>query len=130
MAQLLVVDGKKIWLYDVDLEQVTVKPQKDAMGAAAGLFLDGSKQQLANDFAVTQNQEGALDIFELQATAKNANIQKMILRFDGKTLQSMDLYDQLGQVTAVTFKHIETNPTLSAKLFRFSPPAGVDVVEQ
>ena len=130
MEQLLIADGKKIWLYDVDLEQVTIKPQTDVMGAAAGLFLDDDSTRLAHDFQVTREQQGSLDVFQLQATSKQANIQRMTLRFEGTVLLGMDLYDQLGQRTEVSFKHIKTNPSLSASLFHFSPPSGVDVVEQ
>jgi outer membrane lipoprotein carrier protein len=130
MEQLLIADGEKIWLYDVDLEQVTIKPQTGVMGAAAGLFLDDDSKRLAHDFQVTQEQQDLLDVFQLQAISKQANIQRMTLRFEGAELRGMDLYDQLGQRTTVNFKQIETNPTLSASLFRFSPPSGVDVVEQ
>ncbi|MCH9755676.1 MAG: outer membrane lipoprotein chaperone LolA [Gammaproteobacteria bacterium] len=130
MKQLLVADGEKFWLYDVDLEQVTVRPQTEVMGAAAGLFLGDSRARFVHDFKVTEVHEDKMDVFKLQATAKQANIQRMALWFEGTQLKRMDLYDQLGQRTAIHFKKVKNNVALSPKLFRFSPPAGVDVVEQ
>jgi len=130
MEQLLIADGKKIWLYDVDLEQVTVKQQTESMGSAAGLFLSDDKSGLVRDFHVTSEHQDEAEIFQLKAKAKQANIQRVTLRFEGEQLESMDLYDQLGQHTAVHFQKIKMNMTLPEKRFHFSPPAGVDVVEQ
>jgi outer membrane lipoprotein carrier protein len=130
MAQILVADGTKVWLYDVLLEQVTVKPQTETMGAAAGLFLNDDKARFVHDFEVEQQEKNKQLIFDLHARSKQANIQRMTLRFKQDALASMDLYDQLGQRTVVAFEEVNINPTLSENLFRFTPPPGVDVVEQ
>ena len=130
MEQLVIADGKKIWIYDVDLEQVTVKKQTESMGSAAGLFLSEDRTHLAHDFHVVSDQQGETEVFNLKAQAKQANIQRVMLRFEGARLDRMDLYDQLGQHTVVDFQHVKTNIALSSKLFQFSPPTGVDVVEQ
>jgi len=130
MEQLLIADGKKIWMYDVDLEQVTVKPQTESMGAAAGLFLSENKVNLTSDFSVKYEREGKQEVFTLKARGKQANIQRMILRFAGDALESMELYDQLGQRTAVRFNQAKINVILPEHLFQFTPPEGVDVVQQ
>ncbi len=130
MQQLLVADGKKFWVYDVDLEQVTVRPQKEIIGAAAGLFLGDDRTRFFKDFTVTEAEKDGTDVFQLAATSKSANIPRMTLRFKAFKLMGMDLYDQLGQKTAIRFQEVQTNVALSPKLFSFSPPAGVDVVEQ
>ena len=130
MEQILIADGKKIWIYDVDLEQVTVKKQTESMEAAAALFLSDDKSRLLSDFYVEFKHEGKAEIFTLKAHAKQANIQRITLRFDAVCLASMDLYDQLGQHTAVRFYKAKINTPLSEKLFQFTPPVGVDVVEQ
>jgi outer membrane lipoprotein carrier protein len=127
MEQLLIADGKTFWLYDVDLEQVTVRPQSKISGAAAGLFLGDDKAGFLKAFEVTEKKT---NLFKLKATEKQANIQQMQLQFEGEALASMTLYDQLGQRTVMRFKQVKNNTTLPAKLFRFSPPAGVDVVKQ
>lgn len=130
MEQLLVADGKKIWMYDVDLEQVTVRPQTESMGAAAGLFLSDNKADFISDFSVKSERNGKQDVFTLKARGKQANIQRMILRFAGDALESMDLYDQLGQRTAVRFNQAKINVVLPEHLFQFTPPEGVDMVQQ
>ena len=130
MAQLLVADGQKFWLYDVDLEQVTVRPQAELEGAAAGLFLGDNRARFFHDFHVKKTQKDKVEEFLLEATEKQANIQRMMLRFDKALLVRMDLYDQLGQKTIIRFRQAKNNEALPSKLFRFTPPAGVDVVEQ
>ncbi|MDF1647119.1 MAG: outer membrane lipoprotein chaperone LolA [Legionellaceae bacterium] len=130
MEQLLIADGKKFWTYDIELEQVTVRQQSEVTGAAAGLFLGDDRTRFFHDFDVTETHQNKREIFELRATAKQANIQRMSLQFDAAELLSMELYDQLGQRTSITFKHVQTNMALAPHLFRFSPPTGVDVVEQ
>jgi outer membrane lipoprotein carrier protein len=127
MEQLLIADGKKFWLYDVDLEQVTVRPQSKLSGAVAGLFLGEDKAQFLKAFEVTEDKK---NVFKLKATEKQANIQQMQLQFAGAVLDSMILYDQLGQRTVMRFQQVKNNTALPARLFRFSPPVGVDVVQQ
>lgn len=126
--QLIVADGKKFWLYDIDLEQVTVRPQAPAMSASAGLFLGDDRAKLERDFKVSHIQNKSVDEFKLEAKAKQANIQCMTLIFSGEELRQMEMYDQMGSRTEITFSAIELNPALPAKLFRFTPPKGVDVV--
>jgi len=130
MEQLLIADGKKIWMYDVDLEQVTVKQQTASMGAAVGLFLSDDKSRFLHDFDVKSDIRDTIEVFQLQAHAKQANIQRITLSFQGEYLVSMELYDQLGQHTVIRFSKIEINKKLSQSLFQFIPPKDVDVVEQ
>ncbi|MDF1678253.1 MAG: outer membrane lipoprotein chaperone LolA [Legionellaceae bacterium] len=130
MEQLLVADGQQFWMYDIDLEQVTVRPQSAVAGAAAGLFLGDDRERFSRAFKVETAQADEKEAFVLQALAKDANIQKMKLWFRGATLTRMDLYDQLGQQTVIYFKQVQNNVALAARLFRFSPPKGVDVVKQ
>ncbi len=130
MEQLLIADGKQFWMYDIDLEQVTVRPQSAVTGAAAGLFLGDDRTQFLRAFKVEAVHTDENEAFVLQAVAKDANIQKMKLWFRGAILTRMDLYDQLGQQTVIHFKKVQNNMILAARLFRFSPPKGVDVVAQ
>ena len=130
MPQLVVADGKKLWVYDVDLEQVTVKKQEKGVGGTAGLFLSGYDDTVASDFLVTQTTKGKQTVFDLKAKSTQENFQRVKLYFAGKTLKSMVLFDQLGQQTDVELSNIKINPDLPTKLFKFKPPKGVDVVEQ
>lgn len=130
MAQLMVADGQKIWVYDKDLEQVTVKTQRKGLGGTAALFLSGYDNTVTRDFNVTQSTLGNELVFDLKSKSAKANFQRIKLMFRQNTLTGLELYDQLGQVTTVQLSQIKLNPKLAESLFRFKTPKGVDVVQQ
>jgi outer membrane lipoprotein carrier protein len=130
MQQLIVADGKKLWIYDKELEQVTVKKQEKGLGGTAALFLSGYGNQVSNDFDVSEKDEGKRMVFDLKAKANKENFQRVTLTFNKDQLTALDLYDQLGQITHVTLSKIKENEKLSSTLFQFKPPKGVDVVKQ
>ncbi len=128
MAQLVIADGQRLWVYDADLEQVSVKKQDKGLGGTAALFLSSYDNTVARDFVVTVNQQGS--VFDLRAKSNKANFQRVTLTFDGALLSGIELFDQLGQHTDVHLTNSKANPKLAANLFQFKPPKGVDVVEQ
>ena len=130
MEQLVIADGKQLWVYDVDLEQVTVKKQEQGVGGTAGLFLSGYDDTVARDFDVTTYKEDGKEYFDLHSKSNKANFQRVKLIFVGEMLNGIELYDQLGQHTDVSLSRIKHNPSLSPTLFKFKTPKGVDVVEQ
>ncbi|KTD41531.1 outer membrane lipoprotein chaperone LolA [Legionella parisiensis] len=130
MDQLMVADGQKIWVYDKDLEQVTVKAQQKGLGGTAALFLSGYDDTVTRDFKVTQSNVGNELVFDLKSKSPKANFQRIKLMFRQSTLTGLELYDQLGQVTTVQLLRIKLNPKLAASLFQFKTPKGVDVVRQ
>ena len=130
MEQLVIADGKHLWVYDVDLEQVTVKKQEQGVGGTAALFLSGYGDTVARDFDVTTYKERNKEYFDLHSKSNKANFQRVKLVFVGDTLSGIELFDQLGQHTDVSLSKIKNNPTLQPSLFKFKTPKGVDVVEQ
>ena len=130
MMQTVIADGHRLWVYDVDLEQVTVKKQDPGMGGTVGLFLSGYNDALARDFEVTRTLEDGQDVFDLRAKSSKANFQRVKLMFVGDALQGIVLFDPLGQQTDVRLTHVKTNPHLPPELFQFKTPKGVDVVKQ
>ena len=130
MAQVVIADGRHLWVYDVDLEQVTVKKQGKGLGGTAALFLSGYNDSVTKDFDVTVKTQGNHDDFDLHAKSGKVNFQRVKLAFVGGALTGLELFDQLGQHTDVHLSHIKTNPTLSPTLFQFKIPKNVDVVEQ
>lgn len=130
MEQLVVADGQKMWVYDVDLEQVTVKKQEKGLGGTAALFLSGYNDTVTRDFDVTQQTQGQVTVFDLKSKSSKANFQRIKLMFTQDKLTGLELHDQLGQTTLVKLVQIKSNPKLDAKLFQFKPPKGVDVVKQ
>jgi outer membrane lipoprotein carrier protein len=130
MMQLMVADGQKIWVYDKDLEQVTVKKQQKGLGGTAALFLSGYDNTVTRDFNVAQSGSGNEFVFDLKSKSTKANFQRIKLMFRQDNLTGLQLYDQLGQVTTVKLSQIKLNPKLAASLFQFKTPKGVDVVQQ
>ena len=130
MAQTVIADGHRLWVYDVDLEQVTVKKQNPGMGGTVGLFLSGYNDSLARDFEVVRASVDHHDVFDLRAKSSEANFKRVKLMFVGNALRGIVLFDQLGQQTDVQLSQVKTNPTLAPALFQFKAPKGVDVVKQ
>ncbi|MGC1182251.1 outer membrane lipoprotein chaperone LolA [Legionella sp.] len=130
MAQLMIADGQRIWVYDTDLEQVTVKKQQKGLGGTAALFLSGYDDTVTRDFTVTQSGSSDNLIFDLKSKSAKANFQRIKLIFHQNFLIGLELYDQLGQITSVQLVQSKLNPKLASALFQFKPPKGVDVVQQ
>ena len=130
MAQLVVANGKTLWIYDADLEQVSVKKQAKEMSGTAAVFLSADHDTIDRDFVVSVSEKGSEAVFDMRAKSHKESIQQVKLRFVGDLLTGIELFDQLGQDTLIHLNHIKTNIPLSASLFQFKIPKGVDVVEQ
>lgn len=130
MEQLVLADGQHLWVYDVDLEQVTVKKQEKSLGGTAALFLSSYDDTVTRDFDVTTYTKGNKAYFDLHSKSSKANLPRIKLVFEGSMLSGLELYDQLGQHTDVILSQIKNNPTLAPTLFKFITPKGVDVVRQ
>jgi len=126
--QKLVGDGKRMWSYDQDLNQVTVKPLGDALGATPAAILAG-QGELEKNFELSEggSSEG-LDWVVARPLADDSPFTGMELGFEGEHLKAMLIRDGFGQLTELRFQHFETNPKLDAGLFEFAPPAGADVI--
>jgi len=131
-VQQIVGDGKKVWLYDEDLEQVTVKAMDGALGNTPALLLSGD-EPLKNNFFI--NELGAeletnedRDWVELLPKDTNSGFERMVLIFEQDGLKAMELRDGLGQNTRLVFSDIKLNTDIDAALFTFVPPKGVDVI--
>lgn len=130
MEQIVIADGQKMWVYDVELEQVSVKKQEKGLGGTAALFLSGYDHSVTVDFEVSQKQIGKTIVFDLKSKTSKENFQRIQLIFTQSQLTGLKLHDQLGQITTVRLKKIQSNPKLDRQLFQFKPPKGVDVVQQ
>jgi len=126
--QLIVGDGSKLWVYDKDLNQVTVRAMAQAIGGSPAALLAGSND-IEKDFRLSSTgiQEG-LDWLEAVPRGTESTFQKVRMGFGKSGLEAMELADGFGQITIVRFTLIERNPKLAAELFHFSPPQGVDVI--
>jgi len=129
--QVIVGDGQKVWLYDVDLQQASVRPMDKALGATPAALLAGNT--LGKDFEL-RALPAAQGLDWVQAIPRekddSANLQSLKVGFKGKTLAAIELVDGFGQRSLLSFADVVTNVALPAESFRFVPPKGVDVLTQ
>jgi len=128
--QVLVADGQRLYLYDKDLNQVTVKKMSAALPASPASILFGGNE-FERDFVVAE--AGTRDgIAWLTATprAKDSQFERIEIGFRDGAPAAMVLADSFGQVSRLIFSRFERNARLDAQLFRFVPPAGADVLEE
>lgn len=126
--QIIVADGKRLWLYDVDLEQVTVRPLAASLAGTPANLLAGT-DDLRSTFKIDRV-ETRKDATVLTLTPKrpDTDFKKVRIRFVGKQLQGMELADKLGQSTLLEFSNVQRNGNVDDARFVFVPPAGVDVI--
>jgi outer membrane lipoprotein carrier protein len=129
--QVLVGDGVKLWIYDPDLKQVTVKQIGRAISSTPAALLAG-KDDITALFTLRDAGVGAQDgLSWIEATPKtqDTGFERVRLGLKGKSLAAMELFDQLGGHTKLTFSDLRTNVAVAPETFRFSPPKGADVLE-
>jgi len=127
--QEIVGDGKRVWFYDSDLDQVTVKPFDKALGSTPALLLT-SQRPVESDFKLRDlGGDDASTWVELKPRTDDASFTTIRIGFAGAVLRQMELVDTFGQLTQLKFSGVRENPELDPGLFRFTPPAGVDVIQ-
>ena len=127
--QEIVSDGKKVWFYDPDLEQVTVKLVDEALGSAPALLLSG-KVKLSERFVIkSQGREGDISWVELAPKSEEDVFKSLKVEMKKGQLRWMEMADNFGQLTRIQFKNLKKNHSLPKAIFNFTPPTGVDVFE-
>ncbi len=126
--QLIVADGSRIWLYDADLEQVTVRKLDTSLSATPAMLLSG-EGKLADNFTVTESSRDANAQWVMMEPKRGDTDFKWVrLGFSGDALKFMQLADKLGQITTLEFNNVQRNIRIDASRFEFKPPAGADVI--
>ena len=126
--QLIVCDGEKLWLYDPDLEQATVRRVRDSLSQTPAMLLSG-QARVRDGFAVRDAGRAAgLDWIALTPKSGDTDFREIRLGFAGETLRRLEFADKLNQRTVIELGRIERNAKLADALFTFTPPAGVDVI--
>ncbi len=129
--QLIVGDGSKFWLYDVDLNQVTVKKLDAALGSSPAALLSGSNE-IERGFKLTENgsREG-LDWLQAAPKGQDSSFDKILMGFNAQSeLVTMELNDMFGHKTVLRFSSMQRNPKIPEQQFRFTPPKGADVLSE
>jgi len=128
--QLIVGDGAKFWLYDADLNQVTVKKLDAALGSSPAALLSGSNE-IERGFTLAEdgNRDG-LDWLQAIPRAPDSGFEKIRMAFDAQAgLAIMELNDTFGHKTVLKFSAMQRNPKFPEQQFHFTPPKGADVLE-
>ena len=126
--QVIVADGKHLWVYDEDLKQVTVRNTKKALATAPIQLLSGEKP-LASQFKMQdRGKRQGLEWVELRPKVQDSDFRRIFLGLDTHGLKVMELHDRFDQTTQIRFKDEKINPQVDSSRFQFTPPKGVDVI--
>ena len=127
--QIIVGDGARVWIYDPDLAQVVVRDVDAALGSTPAVLLS-TDRPVEEVFRVEALEIGGnVDVFALEPKAEDASFSRIRLAFADGELRRMELVDQFGQTTLISFHGIRRQPAIPPDAFTFTPPAGVDVID-
>ena len=127
--QEIVSDGKYVWIYDPDLEQVTQRSAEAQETSAPALILNGQIEELKNKYSIKLlGDTGSDQIFELQPKTEQYSFSNIRLAFSAGTISELMLVDSLGQRTSIVFSEQEINPELDDETFFFRVPADADLL--
>jgi len=125
--QEIVSDGKKIWIYDVELQQVTVQKESSGLPATPMSLLQDSSTLHKNFNVFPIDEKNGAYRLKLTSKTSESDFGEIVVGLDNHGLRFMQLHDQFEQVTDIVFSDINTNNKLAKKIFEFIPPEGVDV---
>lgn len=126
--QMIVGDGRTVWIYDADLAQVTQRKMDQAIGESPAALLAGSNE-IDKYFNLKDAGQGdGLDWLVATPKSHEGSFEQVRLGFKGDSLLTMELKDNFGQTTILQFNGLKNNPKLKPEMFNFTPPKGVDVL--
>ena len=131
--QTIVADGQTLWLYDVDLAQVTARKQGQVLGSTPAALIASAAdlRALDADFVLSDAQPmDGLEWVLAMPRNKDNSLSNVRVGLKGNTLVMLDIVDSFGQRSVLQFSAFEANPALDPSIFQFKPPAGVDVLRQ
>ena len=128
-VQEIISDGKTLWVYDEDLDQVTISDASDAIEDTPALIFSGN-YDLAEHYVINELENDAEHAWlELTPRDIESHYRSLRLAFSGDELAGMLLFDSLGQTLLITFMNGSRNPDLNKELFRFAPADDIDVID-
>jgi outer membrane lipoprotein carrier protein len=126
--QVLQADGENFYVYDKDLNQVTIRKLGGALGASPAAILFGSNDIEQNFTLRDAGVKAGIDWLELRPKSRDTQFERVGIGFKDGNLEAMELHDVFGNVTLLTFTNIQKNPPLKADSFKFTVPKGADVI--
>jgi len=128
-AQEIVGDGEHVWIYDVELEQVTVQSQPLALGSSPALLLSESGDIEKSHIIEEIGAQGRFDWVNLIPKDPESEFREIRIGFEDNRLRLMELLDNLGQRTRISFVDLKENQPIPESVFNFVPPDGVDIID-
>ena len=128
--QLYVADGKKLWSYDEDLEQVIVKPQGQVLASTPAMVLSNPQSLEENYLVEDQGVWDGQNWYKLIPKAPDSNFEFIRLSFKNNKIATMELKDSFGQFNRLVFQRVRYNVGFASGIFSFPPPEGVDVISE
>ena len=126
--QLIVGDGERVWVHDLDLNQVTVRKLAGAIGSTPAALLAGAAD-IGKAFELSEaGEKDGLEWLDARPREREAGFERVRLGLGVAGVEAMELVDHFGQTTLLRFSNIARNPKLDGTEFRFAPPPGVDVL--
>jgi outer membrane lipoprotein carrier protein len=127
-GQLMIADGRNLWFYDRDLQQVIVKPADSALSATPAMLLSGTVDVRGSFTISSAGTRDGLQWVQVEPHGAEADFRRALFGFDKGDLRQMILDDKLGQTATIQFQKIERNGAVDPKEVSFTPPPGVDVI--
>ena len=128
--QTIVSDGNRVWLYDKDLNQVTIRRLDRALGSSPAALLAGSNEIEKSYTLTSLGSQDGLDWLEAMPKTQDTAFERIRLGFGKAGLEALELRDQFGQITVIKFSTIERNAKIPQEAFRFTLPTGADVISE
>lgn len=130
LEQLLVSDGERIWLYDPDLEQVTIQKMDKRLSHTPALLLSGDVSQLQENFNIEWSEGSSVVDFTLTPKEADSMFDNLRVSFSDGVINDMQMSDPVGQRTNILFRNVQLNQPLDDAQFIFDVPDGVDVISE
>jgi outer membrane lipoprotein carrier protein len=127
--QIIVADGQKVWMYDPDLNQVSVRRLSQALGATPAALLAGGSLDQDFELAAQPPRDG-LEWVQATPRQRDGTIQTMRVGFRGKELAALEVLDPFGQRSLLQFPEFKAHAVVPPEQFRFTPPPRADLIEQ
>lgn len=126
-TQKIIANGGKVWFYDADLEQVTIKKLDKSLGSTPALLLSGEISLKENFNLEQQGADEGMHWVRLIPKNPESNFKYITIGLVKGNLGGMEMSDNFGQLTRIYFSNVRTNSTIAADIFKFVPPKGVDI---
>ena len=126
--QHIVGDGERIWVHDVELQQVTVRRSGGGLGATPALLLAGRGKLDENFLVNSLGSQGRLEWTQLIPKNKDGGYEEIRVGFESGRIRILEMIDGFGQTTRIALRDANENVQINARKFVFEPPPGADIV--